>query len=73
LTDVAALLQDLEASRPIPAIDLSAATPADLYPLSSIVTDSELGLIDTNYIYGLSDETSRLAAMPFKYAISGIC
>ena len=56
----------LNADRPIPTIDLSAPTPAGLYALSAIVSDSELSVIDTEAVYGLPDEESRLAAIPYR-------
>jgi hypothetical protein len=59
-------MNEINADRPIPAIDLSASTPADLYSLDSIVSDSELLTIDSEAIYALQDEASRLAAFPYK-------
>ena len=61
------MVDKLNADRPIPAIDLSATTPAGLYSLDAIVTNSELEMIDAESIYSLPDEASRLAAMPYKY------
>jgi hypothetical protein len=65
------LENELNADRPIPEIDLSATTPAGLYSLNAIVTDSELEMIDSEAIYSLPDQTSRLAAMPYKYISRG--
>jgi len=61
------LLDELNADRPIPAIDLSAATPSGLYSLDAIVSASELAMIDADAIYALPDEESRLAAIPYQY------
>lgn len=59
-------MDEINADRPIPTIDLSASTPEGLYSLDSIVSDSELSMIDSEAIYALSDETARLAAIPYK-------
>ena len=63
---IAALIDEVNADRPIPTIDLSASTPAGLYSLSAIVSDTELTMIDAEAIYTLPDEESRLAAIPYK-------
>jgi len=62
----AALLEEVAADRPIPTVDLSATTPAGLYSLDSIVTQSELSTIDAEAICSLPDDTARFDAMPFK-------
>jgi DNA-directed RNA polymerase I subunit RPA49 len=62
----AALLEKVAADRPIPTVDLSASTPAGLYSLESIVTQSELSTIDAEAIYSLPNDTARLDAFPFK-------
>ena len=59
-------MEQINADRPIPTVDLSATTPAGLYSLNVIVSDSELALIDGEAMYALPDESSRLAALPFK-------
>ena len=64
-----ALQEEVDADRPIPSIDLSASTPEGLYSLESVVSESELNMIDAEAIYSLPDETARLAAMPHKYYI----
>lgn len=46
---------------------MSATTPEGLYSLDSIVSESELNMIDAEAIYSLPDEVARLAAMPHKY------
>lgn len=65
-----ALQEEVDADRPIPSIDLSAPTPDGLYSLESVVSESELNMIDTESIYSLPDEASRIAAMPHKYPLS---
>jgi len=60
------LLEEEAADRPIPIVDLSATTPAGLYSLDSIVTQSELSTIDAEAIYSLPGDTARFDAMPFK-------
>jgi DNA-directed RNA polymerase I subunit RPA49 len=61
------MMDAVNADRPIPTIDLTAQTPAELYSLDSIVSESELALIDAEAIWSLPDESARLAAIPFKY------
>jgi hypothetical protein len=61
-----ALMDSINADRPIPTIDLSASTPAGLYSLNAIVSDSELAMIEAEAIYALPDESARLAAIPHK-------
>lgn len=63
---VDALAEELNADRPIPDIDLTATTPAGLYSLDAIVSDSEISMIDVEAIYALPDEAARLAAIPYK-------
>src|SRR5277367_4701097 len=63
---VDALAEELNADRPIPAIDLTATTPAGLYSLDAIVSSSQISLIDVEAIYALPDEAARLAAIPYK-------
>ena len=60
------LVDEINADRPIPTIDLSATTPAGLYSLDAIVSESELAMIDARAIYELPDEESRLAAIPYQ-------
>src|SRR5271156_2872457 len=60
------LAEQLNADRPIPAIDLTATTPAGLYSLDAIVSNSEISMIDVEAIYALPDEAARLAAIPYK-------
>jgi len=59
-------MDSINADRPIPTIDLSASTPAGLYSLNAIVSDSELAMIEAEAIYALPDESARLAAIPYK-------
>jgi DNA-directed RNA polymerase I subunit RPA49 len=63
---IAALIDESNADRPIPSIDLSASTPVGLYSLGAIISDAELAVIDAEAIYALPDEESRLAAIPYK-------
>ena len=60
------LAEELNAARPIPAIDLTATTPRGLYSLNDIVSDSEIAMIDVEAIYALPDEAARLATIPYK-------
>jgi DNA-directed RNA polymerase I subunit RPA49 len=61
-----ALADDLNADRPIPAIDLTATNRAGLYSLDSVVSEPELSMIDAESIYALPDEAARIAAVPFR-------
>ena len=64
---VAALQEEVDADRPIPSIDLYASTAEGLYSLESIVSETELNMIDAEGIYSLPDEAARIAAMPHMY------
>jgi A49-like RNA polymerase I associated factor len=68
---VDALQEEVNVDRPIPSIDLSASTAEELYSLESIVSESELNMIDAEGIYSLPDEASRIAAMPHKSPLHG--
>lgn len=59
-------MDEINADRPIPTIDLSASTPDGLYSLDAIVSNSELATIEVDAIYALPDEEARLAALPHK-------
>lgn len=64
---VAALQEEVDADRPIPSIDLSASTVEGLYSLESIVSETELNMIDAEGLYSLPDEAARIDALPHKY------
>ena len=63
------LQEEVNADRPIPAIDLAATRTAGLYSLDAIVSETELGMIDAESIYALPNETARLAAIPYKFPL----
>lgn len=62
-------MEDINADRPIPTIDLSATTVSGLYSLDAVVSESELSLINVEHIYSLPDEAARLSAIPYKYIL----
>lgn len=62
------LQDEVNADRPIPAIDLAATRTSGLYSLDSIVSETELSMIDAESIYALPNETARLAAIPYKFS-----
>ena len=63
---VDALMDEINAGRPIPLINISASTPEGIYSLNSIVSETELNTIETESIYALPDEPSRLSSLPYK-------